>query len=110
MDGVGLPETHRDASGLGRVAGHRVVLTGGASQLAGVREMAAEMLGRQVRLGRPAQLRGLPDSAQGPAFATVVGLLAWSAGEGRRLPDLDLDIEPSRGLFGRIVAYLCERV
>jgi len=86
------------------------VLTGGASQLAGVREMAAEILGRQVRLGRPAQLRGLPDSAQGPAFATAVGLLSWSAGEGRRLPDLDLEAEAPRGLFSRIVAFLRERV
>ena len=99
-----------DASGLGRAAGHRVVLTGGASQLAGVREMAAEMLGRQVRLGRPATLRGLPDSAQGPAFATAVGLLAWSAGEGRRLPDLDLDIDQPRGLFRRLVEFLRDRV
>lgn len=99
-----------DASGLGRVAGHRVVLTGGASQLAGVREMAAEILGRQVRLGRPAPLRGLPDSAQGPAFATAVGLLSWSSGEGRRLPDLDLEAEAPRGLFSRIVAFLRERV
>jgi cell division protein FtsA len=99
-----------DASGLGRVAGHRVVLTGGASQLAGVREMAAEMLGRQVRLGKPAPLRGLPDSAQGPAFATAVGLLSWSAGEGRRLPDLDLESPQPRGLIGRIVAFLRDRV
>jgi cell division protein FtsA len=92
------------------VAGHRVVLTGGASQLAGVREMAAEMLGRQVRLGKPAPLRGLPDSAQGPAFATAVGLLSWSAGEGRRLPDLDLESPQPRGLIGRIVAFLRDRV
>lgn len=99
-----------DASGLGRAAGHRVVLTGGASQLAGVREMAAEMLGRQVRLGRPATLRGLPDSAQGPAFSTTVGLLAWSAGEGRRLPDLDLDADRPRGLFKRLVEFLRDRV
>ena len=99
-----------DDSGLGRAAGHRVVLTGGASQLAGVREMAHAMLGRQVRLGRPATLRGLPDSAQGPAFATAVGLLAWSAGEGRRLPDLDLDADRPRGLFRRLVEFLRDRV
>ena len=33
-----------DSSGLGRAAGNRVVLTGGACQLPGVREMAARML------------------------------------------------------------------
>ena len=30
--------------------------------------LAAQMLGRQVRLGRPSGLRGLPDAASGPGF------------------------------------------
>jgi cell division protein FtsA len=99
-----------EGSGLARAAGHRVVLTGGASQLSGVREMAHRMLGRQIRAGRPAPLRGLPDSATGPAFATAVGLLAWAAGEGRTLPDIDLDSDKPRGLLRRIVNFLRERV
>jgi cell division protein FtsA len=99
-----------DGSGLGRVAGSRVVLTGGASQLSGVREMAARILGRQVRPGKPAPLRGLPDSASGPAFATAAGLLAWSAGIGRGLADIDLEAEQPTGLVWRIVKFLRERV
>jgi cell division protein FtsA len=99
-----------EGSGLMRAAGHRVVLTGGASQLSGAREMAHRILGRQIRTGRPAPLRGLPDSASGPAFATAVGLLAWAAGEGRTLHDLDLDAGKPRGLLGRLVNFLRERV
>jgi cell division protein FtsA len=99
-----------DSAGLGRAAGHRVVLTGGASQLSGVRDMAHRMLGRQIRAGRPATLRGLPDSASGPAFSTTVGLLAWAAGDGRTLHDLDLDGDQPRGLFRRIVNFIRERV
>jgi cell division protein FtsA len=87
-----------------------VVLTGGASQLSGAREMASRILGRTVRLGRPATLRGLPDSASGPAFSTAVGLLAWAAGAGRSLPDFDLDADPPRGLIRRIVNFLRDRV
>jgi cell division protein FtsA len=68
------------------------------------------MLGRQVRAGRPAPLRGLPDSAAAPAFATAVGLLAWAGGEGRTLPDIDLDASEPRGLIGRIVNFFRERV
>ena len=56
--------------------------------------MAARILGRQVRLGRPAALRGLPELASGPAFATAAGLLAWAAGDGRTLHDIDLEGEP----------------
>jgi cell division protein FtsA len=95
-----------DGSGLGRAAGNRVVLTGGACQLAGAREMAAQILGRQVRLGRPAGLRGLPDAASGPAFATASGLLAWAAGDGRAIDDMDFEPERPAGLMRRMVAFL----
>jgi cell division protein FtsA len=98
-----------DASGLGKELGARVVLTGGASQLVGVREMAARILDRQVRLGRPHPVRGLADTATGPAFATAIGLLAWGTGEGR--PVLDLSgTGPREGWLRRFVGWLKEKV
>jgi cell division protein FtsA len=99
-----------DSSGFGRAAGTRVVLTGGACQLGGVREMAATILDRPVRLGRPTGLRGLPESASGPAFATAAGLLAWAAGEGRSMHDIDLDAEQPGGLLRRVINFLKERI
>ncbi len=101
-----------DGSGLGRVAGTRVVLTGGASQLSGAREMAARILGRTVRPGKPSReaLHNLPESAGGPAFATAVGLLAWAAGEGRSLHDIEIDAERPGGLIRWIINFLRERV
>jgi cell division protein FtsA len=99
-----------DSSGLGRAAGNRVVLTGGACQLPGVRELAARMLNRQVRLGRPSTLRGLPELASGPAFSTAAGLMSWAAGEGRTFQDINIDEEPQIGLFRRFVNFLKERV
>ncbi len=99
-----------DGSGLGRSAGSRVVLTGGASQLNGAREMATRILGRTVRLGRPPMLRGLPDSASGPGFATGIGLLAWAAGQGRSLHDIDLDIDQPSGMLRRVIQFLRDRV
>ena len=98
-----------DATGIGRAAGNRVVLTGGACQLPGIRELAARMLSRQVRLGRPAALRGLPELASGPAFSTAAGLLQWAAGDGRALQDISLDEEPKAGLFRWLVNFLKER-
>jgi len=99
-----------EGSGLGRAAGTRVVLTGGACQLAGARDMAARILGRQVRLGRPNNLRNLPEANSGPAFATAAGLLAWAAGHGRPLVDIDLTNERQPGWIGRLVNFLKERV
>lgn len=67
------------SSGFERIAGKRLVLTGGASQLQGVGELAARILNKQVRLGRPAHINGLAESTVGPAFATCAGLLAYAA-------------------------------
>jgi cell division protein FtsA len=99
-----------DNAGLGRAASGRVVLTGGASQLVGVRDLANRILERPVRLGRPAGIRSLAESASGPAFATATGLLSWAAGEGRALHDIDLDLERPGGLLRKIVAFLRDRV
>jgi len=64
-------------SGLGNAIGRRVVLTGGASQMPGMRDLAQSILDKQVRLGRPLRLSSLPDAASGPAFATTAGLLTY---------------------------------
>ena len=55
----------------------RVVLTGGASQLTGLDDLAARILRRPVRIGRPLGLAGLPEAAKGPAFAVAAGLLVY---------------------------------
>ncbi|WP_316860109.1 cell division protein FtsA [uncultured Cohaesibacter sp.] len=66
-----------EESGFSGHVGKRVVLTGGASQLTGMVETARRILGRNVRLGRPLGVAGLPESGKGPAFATAVGLLIY---------------------------------
>ncbi|WP_048648142.1 cell division protein FtsA [Nitratireductor soli] len=64
-------------SGYGGLVGRRVVLTGGASQLVGLPEAARRLFGRNVRLGRPLGVAGLPEAAKGAAFAASVGLLIY---------------------------------
>ncbi|MGH7247294.1 MAG: cell division protein FtsA, partial [Pseudomonadota bacterium] len=55
----------------------QVILTGGASQLAGLSDLAAHILDRPVRIGRPLGVSGLPDAAKGAAFAVAAGLLVY---------------------------------
>jgi cell division protein FtsA len=55
----------------------RVILTGGASQLTGLTDLAARILGRPVRIGRPLGISGLTEAAKGPAFAVAAGLLVY---------------------------------
>jgi len=55
----------------------RVILTGGMCQLTGLPELAARILDRPVRVGRPLGISGLPDAAKSPAFAVATGLLVY---------------------------------
>lgn len=67
-----------DASPFTKLAGSRVVLTGGGSELTGVREIAAQWLNRQIRHGAPLPVAGMPEAARSPAFATAMGLLNYA--------------------------------
>ena len=75
-----------DESGLGTNIGRRVVLTGGASQLPGLRDLAQMILDKQVRLGKPIRLTGLPDAASGAAFSTAAGLLTYMTTRQHEMP------------------------
>ncbi len=54
-----------------------LVMCGGASELAGLKDLATRVLDVPVRVGAPHDLQGLTDAVEGPAFATAVGLLLW---------------------------------
>lgn len=64
-------------SGFSPIVGKRVVITGGASQLTGLPETARRILARNVRIGRPMGVSGLPVAAKGPAFSTAAGLMIY---------------------------------
>ena len=55
-----------------------VVLTGGAALLGGFDRLAEVMLGLPVRIGRPLKLRGLKNTAEGPAYSAAAGLVLYA--------------------------------
>lgn len=55
-----------------------VVLTGGVSNLAGIRILASRTLGLPVRIAKPENLVGLVDQLHSPAYSTSIGLLHWA--------------------------------
>lgn len=67
-----------EASPVANKLGRRMVLSGGASQLTGMREAAGQILSRNIRLAEPRGVKGLPDSAKSPAFSVATGLLFYS--------------------------------
>lgn len=105
-----LVRSRLEASGFYKIAGRRVVLTGGASQLNGVRELAATVLDKQVRLGRPIRIQGLSDQTGGPAFAVCAGLIGHALGP-QESPRLSASTTPaSNGLIGRVGLWLRENL
>jgi cell division protein FtsA len=100
-----------EASGFDKIAGRRVVLTGGACQLHGAREFAGLILDKQVRIGRPLRVTGLAEATAGSAFSTTVGLLHFALSEraeGARL-GRGRSRRPNR-LFGRVGHWLRENI
>jgi cell division protein FtsA len=75
-----------DRSGFDKLSGRRVVLTGGACQLTGVRELAALILDKQVRVGTPLRVSGLATATGGPAFAASAGLVHFAFSERAETP------------------------
>jgi cell division protein FtsA len=95
-------------SGFDVAAGRRAVLTGGASQLAGMRELVQRVLNKQVRIGRPQGLHGLAPALAGPDYATAVGLLIAGATMPPELLNPELaPAEPARrGFLNRLTGGL----
>ncbi len=85
-------------SGYGEMITSGVVLTGGATMMSGVADVAAGIIDLPVRVGEPVSISGLTDEIGDPSWATAVGL-AHGLGEsdfaeelatdfgGRLLPD-----------------------
>ncbi len=61
-----------------------VVLTGGASILEGIEELAERVLQLPVRRGVPGGIGGLVDMVNGPMFSTAVGLVFFAMRAGDR--------------------------
>lgn len=97
-------------SGFARLAGRQVVLTGGASQLGGMRELASRILDKQVLIGRPIRVSGLAEATGGPGFSTCAGLLSYALREHARLDDpSDNDLPdpvPASGRIARVGKWL----
>jgi cell division protein FtsA len=76
--------------------GAGVVLTGGASALSGMPELAEQIFDLPARRGIPTGISGLTDAVSDPRFATGVGLVLHAHGS---------DVRPrpaERGVLGRI--------
>ena len=84
------------------IPSRRVVLTGGTSQLQGMKEAAAFVLDdRQPRIGYPI-MEGLPDNLENPGFTTAVGLLKYAFDTAKFEQEADVGLLRKTEKFRRI--------
>ncbi len=99
--------------GLKDINSHRIVLTGGGSQLSGIREVASMILDKQVRLGRPRNIGNILDISnypilQSPSFSTVIGLILYVFNCKEHKPNkiISKPLNTEGGRFNRIMNWL----
>lgn len=66
-------------SGFGGQTPAGIVLTGGGAFTVGIRDAARRTLAMPVRIGTPANVKGIIDEVQHPAFSTAIGLVMYGA-------------------------------
>lgn len=74
---LSLVRRHVDRSGVRRLLGAGVVLTGGACLLDGTVELAEKIFNLPVRLGTPAGISGIAEALDSPLYATGAGLAQY---------------------------------
>jgi cell division protein FtsA len=94
-----------EQSGFANAAGQRVVLVGGGAQLSGIADYVDKMFGRDVRVGKPLGLTGMPDAARSPAFAATAGLLRFASVEEQFEPSREKDHGEQNGMLNRITTW-----
>jgi cell division protein FtsA len=93
-------------SGFEELVAAGIVLTGGASKMEGVIDLAEEIFHMPVSLGLPRNVAGLKDIVRNPVYATGVGLLQYGKQREEEIPGRSR-LRRS-GMFNRVRKWLSE--
>jgi cell division protein FtsA len=85
-----------------------IVMTGGATAMEGVSDIAEQVLGLPTRRGAPTRIGGLVDVVRSPAYSTGVGLVMFGAAQGRTVQLQGRSSEDRSGMFKRAWRSLAE--
>ncbi len=103
-----LVQREIEKSGYGELLGSGVVITGGATLLEGMTELAEDVVGLPVRLGLPRGINGLVDVVNSPKFATAVGLVLYGSRNGEARHFRVRDEHSYKKVRGRMRSWLSE--
>lgn len=97
---LALSELRR--SGLEAMMSAGIVLTGGASNIAGAQGLAERIFKIPVRIGKPHHVAGLPDIINNPIYATGVGLLVYGLRQRQNQREVVLNQPSIKSLWSRM--------
>lgn len=100
---LALAELRR--SGLGDFIAAGIVLTGGASKIAGAQELAERVFKIPVRIGRPTNVIGMSDIINNPVYATSVGLLMYGLRQRQSQREVVLNQPSIKSLWSRMKSW-----
>jgi len=98
---LSLAQQEIERAGLAGRIPSGLVLTGGASALAGMHELAEEIFEAPVRQGTPGNVGGLLDVVRSPMYSTGVGLVLFGASQQRAHKTRGFRIRDD-SIFGRV--------
>lgn len=104
---MSLVENEIKRSGYTKSLPAGIILTGGAAQTVGIKDVAKEVLSMPVRIGNPEGVSGLIEEVQSPAYATAVGLILF----GIKMADHKNVIAPIglsqvKGVFSKVTNWV----
>ena len=91
------------------IALQRFVITGGSSQLQGLREAMQAHFNRTVRVATPQGLQGIGDVVHTPTFSLCAGLLQYAMQDHQGL-QLNRALEKPKGVVGRTWGWIRNHV
>jgi len=100
---LALAELRR--SGLEEVVSAGIVLTGGASKIAGAQELAERVFRIPVRVGRPNNVTGLSEIINNPVYATGVGLLVYGLRQRQNQREIVINQPSIKSLWSRMKTW-----
>ncbi len=82
-----------------------IVLTGGASKIAGAKELADKVFNVPVRVGKPHNVSGMSDIIDNPIYATGVGLLVYGLRQRQSQGEVVLNQPSMKSLWSRMRSW-----
>lgn len=87
----------------------RIVLCGGGSLISGLKDKTDLLLEAKTRLGKPMNIKGLPENLPSTIFSTATGLLRYAVNQ--RIQKEDENIKPvgqEKNMIKRVIRWLIQ--